>query len=272
MSLGIQIMKHVWLGLVAAGLFGAAALNGTPAQAVSLELIGSTTNRVVPGNFNPQNNPSFNQGNAIPEINAFLGGGNPAGQSIFNETLNVFEAVNTGGGFTNDKTAQEGLRVTGFDAAIESITLRFTFFGSEAGFVNLALARENGSDTLLFTDTATVGATRDVTFTTAELLVTNNLIPFAFETSDGNPDRRARNAGTVDGALELGFSRTIDNAFGFTNGSAIAFFGDGGAGPDGDLDDLVLGIGISSVSTVPVPPALPLLLTGLVALGWLRRR
>ena len=265
-------MKYLFTGLVAAGLIGSSMLVSAPAEAVSFQLIGSTTTRGVPGNFNPQHNPSANQSNAIPAINEFLGGGDATGQDIFSETLNVFEAVNNGSGFTNDKTAQEGLRLVGLDAGIESVTIRFTFFGSEAGFVNLALARENGLDTTLFTDTATVGATREVTFTTAELLTTNNLIPFAFETSDGNPDRQARNAGTIDGALELGFSRLIDNVSNFASGSTIAFFGDGGAGPDGDLDDLVLGIGITSVSTVPVPPALPLLVTGLLALGWLRRR
>lgn len=262
--MGLGIKGSLGAVLLAAAVFVPAAAN-----AVSYEIIGSTTTRVVPGNFNPQHNPSTNQTNAIPAINAFLGGGDPTGQNIFNETLDVFESVNTGSGFTNDKTASEGLRINGLEG-VSDVTVRFTFFGSEAGFFNLALARSNGVEQTLFFDTATVGSFTDITFTASELLTTGNLIPFAFKTSAGG--RRARNDGTIDGGLELGFTRTLDNAFGFADGSVIAFFGDGGAGPDGDLDDLVLGIGITSVTSVPVPPALPLLVSGLVALGWLRRR
>ncbi len=248
------------------------------AEAVSLKIFGtqadggSATLRAIgtdadgdPANFDPQNNPF--QPTAPAEIDLFLNGGVPGSQTIIGTDVHVFG---------NAKTPSEGLGIVGL-LPFQTVTLRFTFLGSEAGFVNKALSIKEDDTRVLFTDTDPVGpaSSKTRTFSVAELVGPNDLIPFTFFTKTHyGTKKKARNAGSrgIDGHLELAYTDPIDNIFGTPDGSVIAFFGDGGAGPDGDLDDMVVGIGIQSVSTVPVPPALPLLATGLLALGWLRRR
>ncbi len=247
---------------VAGALF---ALGGAVATASAATLTFSDTGIAadertqLPGNFNPGSA-------AVDAINGFIDP-NDTGLDILNEDLVVFEG-DTG---SKDPT-QDGL---GVDLqGQDSVKLRFTYFGSEAGFQNLALYTNSGDAVTLFQNksfggnpASSIGDFQVISFGTGAgdvALGPNGLIPFVYETLGGGGGV-ADNAGDITGTLELAYTKTLfTNVFGVENGSTIAFFGDGTG--DSDLDDLIVGIG---VVPVPLPAPLAMLALGLAGIAGL---
>ena len=180
---------------------------------------------------------------------------------------------------STSKDAGDGLKVGpgGVGGNSAPFTIQFTYFGSEAGYSNLALLDTNGGEHTIFdvdgpSGRPAVGSQKSFTFGGGGQfeLGPDGLIPFLFRSIQGNGD--ARNVGALDGSMELGFltlngGGLFTNSAGFTNGSTIAFFGDGTG--DSDLDDLVMGIGV--INAVPLPAPVLLLLTALGGLGLMSR-
>lgn len=134
---------------------------------------------------------------------------------------------------------------------LSAATLKFEFLGSEASFVNVF----NSGVDLFSTATADVG---DV----ATVAVGGGLVPFSF--LGGGSGGTATNGGPIDSPLLMAFANLGNNTF-------LAMFNDGG-GPDADFDDLVVRV---SVSQVPLPPAVWLLISavlGLVSFARIRRQ
>lgn len=258
-------MRSAFKSAAIAAALGASVLTFNVANAASLVIVGpADVERELDVNNNKPGIAHFNPGpgtsSVLSQIDDFIDTGT-TDRDLNTEVLNIFNG--------NSNGLNRGLAVDGL-AGVSSVTLNFTYFGSEAGYFNLAFEDSNGGRDVIFTENATIGSTVQRTFTVDQLGGTPALLPFVFETSAGT--RRADNRGNIDGQLELAFLDIIDlNSFGFVNGSTIAFFGDGGGGFDKDLDDLVIGIGIQSITTVPVPPAAILLLSGLFGLGALKR-
>ena len=275
MLIGVD-MRALKIAVVGLAVVTASAFAGTSAQAVSLSILGAdqAESRNIPGNFNPPRA-------GINAINNFISQDGTS-RDIRDERVLVFER-NAG-----TPSPLNGLALTDFTGSVD---VRFTFFGSEAGFRNFAGFHEDGVFNELFRNKGDrsqgrtpIGHSITLSFGDGPndiALGEAGLLPFVYRTfsTRKNRDNRLADAANDESQnqsraarpLEIGFTETIfTNAFGF--GSTVAFFGDGTG--DTDLDDLVVGIGIltNTVSTVPVPPALPLLATGLVALGWLRRR
>ncbi len=244
---------------------GASAFTYSVANAASLVILGPPDlQRELDVNNTKPNIATFNPGpntsSILSQIDNFIDTGS-TDRTLNNETLSIFNSSSNG--------QNRGLAIDGL-AGLASVTIQFTYFGSEAGFFNLAFEDSNGGMDLIFDETAAIGSTVQRTFTVDQLGGAPALLPFVFQTSQGT--KRADNRGNIDGQLELAFLDIIDlNALGFPNASTIAFFGDGGGGFDKDLDDLVIGIGVASVTAVPVPPAAILLLSGLFGLGALKR-
>ena len=140
----------------------------------------------------------------------------------------------------------------GFGLSLSSnATLRFEFLGSEADFTNVF----NFGGDLFSTATAAVG---DVVTVAAN----GGLLPFSF--IGGGTGGTAVNGGPIDAPLLMAFADLGNNSF-------LAMFNDGG-GPDADFDDLVVRV---SVSQVPLPPAIWLLISavlGLVSFSRIRRK
>ncbi len=152
------------------------------------------------------------------------------------DSITVFNNANAGTG---------GLSLS------SNATLRFEFLGSEADFTNVF----DFGGTLFSTATAAVG---DVVTVAAA----GGVIPFSF--LGGGSGGTATNGGPIDAPLLIAFANLGDNSF-------LAMFNDGG-GPDADFDDLVVRV---SVSQVPLPPAVWLLLSavlGLVSFARIRRK
>lgn len=180
---------------------------------------------------------------AVLSLSGGTGGNVPAnfnptgfpGGDIIGDPISIFD--NTSGAF--------GLSL---DSAA---TLRFEFFGSEANFTNVF----NFGGDLFSTDTATVG---DVVTVAAG----SGLVPFSF--IGGGSGGTAVNGGPIDVGVLLAFAD-------LGGGSFLAMFNDSG-GPDADFDDLVVKV---SVSQVPLPPAVWLLISavlGLVSFARIRRK
>jgi len=269
----MRVLKFAVVGLA---VVTASAFTGTAAQAVSFDILGADQAEVrnIPGNFNP---PSA----GISAINDFISQ-DGINRNIRDESVLVFERNGSAALTPN------GLALTGFTGSVD---VRFTFFGSEAGFRNFAGIHENGVFSELFRNKGDRSQGRtpighSITLSFGDepgdiALGDAGLLPFVYRTFSTRKNRSNRLADAANDEsqnqslaarpLEIGFTETIfTNSRGFS--SLVAFFGDGTG--DTDLDDLVVGIGIlnNSVSSIPVPPALPLLATGLLALGWLRRR
>ena len=156
--------------------------------------------------------------------------------------------VSTGDGITvfdNGNAGSGGLSLS------SNATLRFEFLGSEAAFTNVF----NFGGDLFSTATAAVG---DVVTVAA----TGGVVPFSF--LGGGSGGTATNGGPIDAPLLIAFADLGGNSF-------LAMFNDGG-GPDADFDDLVVKV---SVSQVPLPPAIWLLMSavlGLVSFSRIRRK
>lgn len=128
-------------------------------------------------------------------------------------------------------------------------SVRFTFLGTAAAYDNVAIA---GS--ALFTSK---GATPGDAVTGRQ--AGGGYLDFVFG-ANGADGRKARNNGPIAAGLALAFLLQ-------SPGSAVAFLDDGGAGPDRDFNDMVVGIQV-----VPLPAAGLLLIGGLAGLGLLARR
>lgn len=259
--------KFLAVSAMVLGMFGTMEV----ASAASLQIIGSPNTRTMPGNFNP--GPS----SAIPAINDFINVGVAGNPFEVDSGTGVNVASFTG----NAKTSSNGLAID-FGGA-SSVDITFTYFGKEAGFTNLALAINGGTHALFNNTTSQIGDTATLTF-----LNTNSsgpfFIPFVFQTNRGtsgtSDDMQIANDGGVTKVvsgdpvnnLELGFLQQLNgdlftNSIGVVEGSTIAFFGDGTG--DSDLDDMVIGIGITSV--VPLPAPVLLLVSALAGLGFVSR-
>ena len=140
----------------------------------------------------------------------------------------------------------------GFGLSLSSAAnLRFEFLGSEADFTNVF----NSGVDLFSTATAAVG---DV----ATVAAGGGFVPFSF--LGGGSGGTATNGGPIDSPLLMAFADLGNNTF-------LAMFNDSG-GPDADFDDLVVRV---SVSQVPLPPAIWLLISavlGLVSFARIRRQ
>lgn len=134
---------------------------------------------------------------------------------------------------------------------LSNAVLSFEFIGKEAGFTNtLAVNAIN-----LFTNNVAPG-----TSTTRALLTGN--VPFSFHTSGSG--LTANNGGVIPAGLSIAFADLGNDTF-------LALFNDGGGG-DVDFDDMVVKV---SVSAVPLPAAIWLLLSavvGLFSVSSIRRR
>jgi hypothetical protein len=155
--------------------------------------------------------------------------------------------------FGSGTTSSQGLFVSP-----QLVQLTFTFMGKEAGDTDAALLF---GGTTLFLNTAATGTSVTQTFNVG---ANPGLVPIEFvdQSSGGNPT--ATNGGPISIGTQI--------AFDIINGGAYVFFDDGGAGPDSDFDDMVVKITATSVSSTPLPAALPLFATGLGALGLFGRR
>ena len=143
-------------------------------------------------------------------------------------------------------------------SATQNTTLRFTFLGNEAGNTN----------SLLFNGFVAAGSATN-TATISDSFILNagtGTVNFGFT---GNGGLTASN--TTNPEENIAFLENVDSLVDAA-GNPFAFlvgFNDGGS-DDADFDDYV--VGISEVSAVPVPAALPLLASALGAFGIARRR
>ncbi len=213
---------------------------------------GTGVNGFDPGSWDSSNNFGINGGTTVYVFSSFL-----AGQGLF----------------VSDGTLNSS----------ETVTLRFTYEGFEAGYTNVSESAFVYGDNALFvnrgpttigsnTYSAAVPGTSQVTETFG---LTSNpaLVPFLFKSITGNTI--AVNGGTVtDSSTPTAIAFLLVN----DNQTAYAFFDDSGAGPDKDFDDMVVRIDLllsPPVTNVPLPAALPLFASGLGAMGmvaWRRRR
>ena len=132
-------------------------------------------------------------------------------------------------------------------------TLTFEYLGSEASNTNTI---SSGGSEIFSTATASVGDTASV----PAIGVADFLVDFVFASSGGGT---AANGGPIDSPLSFAFAAITDS-------SVIVLFGDGAG--DQDFDDMAVRI---SVSQVPLPPAVWLLISailGLVSFSRIRRK
>ncbi|MGE0623471.1 MAG: PEP-CTERM sorting domain-containing protein [Pseudomonadales bacterium] len=137
-------------------------------------------------------------------------------------------------------------------------SLTYTYLGKEAGWTNLFLALGDTSFGLMDTRTSSVGDSFSVTQSAP------GLINFSF---------LVLNTGRFVANGANGLSPLVPNFFTQVIGDSIVrlMLDDGGAGPDNDLDDLVVELRATATS-VPEPGTLALLSGGLLALLGIRRR
>ena len=153
-------------------------------------------------------------------------------------------------------------------------TIYVSFLGSEAGFKN---SFNFGGGAVEFT---TAGGTNSFSIPGSPQYsfdnVASGLLNFLFSTPLGT----AVNGSNMDNA-QLGdaagvnFFSSIVECGTCTSGVALdIWLDDFGAGPDDNHDDMVIRLSLSSGSfqVVPIPAALPLLLSGLAGLGFIGRR
>jgi len=137
----------------------------------------------------------------------------------------------------------------GLELSGGAATLLVEYLGSEADFDNaFAFTGASFSNT-----TSSVGES-------APVIAGTGLLPFSF-TTEG--PLTASNGGTINPGVSVAFADLGDGAF-------LALFDDGGGG-DTDFDDLVVRI---SISQIPIPPAVWLLISailGLVSFSRIRR-
>lgn len=146
-------------------------------------------------------------------------------------------------------TVYSNLDTGGLELADSAATLQVEYLGSEAGFDNsFSFGGASFSNT-----SSSVGDTETV-------LAGVGILPFSFATEG---PLSAFNGGPIDLGLSIAFADLGDGTF-------LALFNDGGGG-DTDFDDLVVRV---SVSQVPLPPAVWLLISailGLVSFSRIRR-
>ena len=137
-------------------------------------------------------------------------------------------------------------------------TLQFTYLGKEAGNTNSLLL--NG---LKIANSATNMVSKNDSFL---LNVSAGVVDFGFTGTGG-----LSAANTTNPDMNITFIENVDlmkdsagNPFAF-----LAGFNDGGSN-DADYDDYV--VGISEISAIPVPAALPLMASALGAFAIARRR
>ena len=187
-------------------------------------------------------------GSAHAAILSVTGGGAstiPAGFDLTAQTgLTVGDPILT---FNSGTAAGLGLEIDVSD------TLTFEYLGSEAANTNTI---SSGGSEIFSTATASVGDTALV----PAIGGADFLVDFIFASGGGGT---AANGGPIDSPLSFAFAA-------ISNSSVIVLFGDGAG--DQDFDDMAVRI---SVSQVPLPPAVWLLISailGLVSFSRIRRK
>ncbi|MEQ9491525.1 MAG: hypothetical protein RIM72_21295 [Alphaproteobacteria bacterium] len=218
------------------------------AQAANLEILSLGANASqLPTSFNPSH---------LADINNFAQAG---GDSVIvgaGSQISVFTVAN--------KTTANGLAVTNVTNGNDK--LRFTYFGKEAGFENLAIVFDGGFATLFSASNKPDNGSISAEFTLNQLGLSNGgMVPFLLRRLTGGV-LDANNSGLIAGNLSIGFSQLFTNSDGVTNGSVLALFDDGGGSQDRDFDDFVLGIGVIPAA-IPLPASMLFLLTGLFCFG-----
>ena len=133
--------------------------------------------------------------------------------------------------------------------------LTFTFLGVEGGFNNQFFSNLN----LLFTNhTTLLGATG------TQLVSGPGLLSFAFNSNSDPLTLLANGSGTNSDAAEM-------IAFQLVNAHEANLFFDDNYG-DKNFTDMSINVKLASVSSVPLPAALPLLAAGLAGIGVLGRK
>ena len=187
-------------------------------------------------------------GSAQAAILSVTGGGAstiPAGFDLTAETgLNVGDPILT---FNSGTAPGFGLQIDVSD------TLTFEFLGSEAANTNTI---SSGGSQIFSTATASPGDTASV----PAIGGADFLVDFIFASGGGGT---ATNGGPITSPLSFAFAAITDT-------SVIVLFGDGAG--DQDFDDMAVRI---SVSQIPLPPAVWLLISailGLVSFSRIRRK
>lgn len=162
-----------------------------------------------------------------------------------------------------------------------SSDVKVEFLGSEASRTN----EFHFEGSTLFTSTGVAGSfDTSANGMTTVAGVSVGVLDFLFDHSRDVPPPvtpdQVVNGANPDGAA-LGspanffvtFNPTVDGIA--TSGQVVdIWFDDGGAGPDDNHDDMVIRLSVTSgsISIVPVPASVPLLLTALGGLGFMARR
>jgi len=176
--------------------------------------------------------------------------------TISNLNLNTYGTNIMFDGINNVVNANTGR--FGQLSATQNTTLRFTFLGKTAADTNY----------LMLNGLIVAGSGTD-TVTTNDSFLSNvnaGVVNFGFTGTGG-----LTASNSTKPQESIAFIENVDS-IGDATGNPYAFlvgFNDGGS-PDKDFNDYV--IGVSEVSAVPVPAALPLMATALGAFGISRRR
>jgi hypothetical protein len=158
-----------------------------------------------------------------------------------------------------------------------SATVTVEYLGAEAGFKNTFSF--GGSE--LFATPGGAGLWKPAAGSTDVAGVGPGLLDFIFNVNGAAlPVGSAANGSNIDGSglnSPANFFVTF-NPLGdglATSGQTVdIWFDDGGAGPDDNHDDMLIRLSVAngSISIVPVPASVPLLLTALGGLGFMARR
>lgn len=154
--------------------------------------------------------------------------------------------------------------------------IEVSYLGSEAGFVNEfwwgnALTPFAKTTGIAGTGVWNAAGFVKQTFTN----VASGALDFFFKSPLGSAINNGTNPDPTIGQPGPNYFVSFANEFAGSGKEVILWFDDNGAGKDDNHDDMAIRIKIvsgGSLSAIPIPAALPLLLTGLFGLGLLRAR
>ena len=213
----------------------------------------------LPSDFNPD----------IPGDGGTVWSGSPGSGftspdgTFIGDVINVF----------NSSSSNWGLEIVGGPA-----TVTYNFVGAEAAYTNVS------NDSFVYNGTSMFGnQPNDNTPLPTKTPQMSGLLPFLFASYGYSPAAVLSNGGgsgdVPNGAYGLGANQDpLEMGFWInpTGTIAFAFLDDGGAGPDFDLDDMVVEMTLSAPTgqgmSTPLPGTLPLFAAGLSAIGLIGRR